>query len=1166
MLLGYRRFILSLILAAGCVIAQDRGTISGIITDSTGAVVPSVALTLQNRATGRSQTAASTSSGGYNFVYLNVGEYTLTAKLAGFRNFEASGIRVNVDTTTRFDIQLQLGAMQETIVVSGSATMLETNTSDLGRVVENRAIQQLPLFMQGGLRSNLSFAVLTPGVNVSTASDPDTAGMTIAGGVNNGNSMLVDGAEAMSARRNDPSMRTVSSEGIEEFKVQSGAYSAEYGRTSNGVLNYTTKSGTNEYHLTAFIALRNEDLNAGGFSYIANPPPTIHRQNLEALGVGGPIFLPKLFDGRNKLFFFFAGERSRALDSGSGLASAQDTITGLLTLPTQAFRNGDFSQLVNAQGAVIPLYDPLDANGNLLPSGSQRQRLQCNGVLNVICPNRIAPVAQYIQSLLPLPDNPGMMYNNTTSRSNGNRVPGADQGVYSLKLDYNPTDKLRFNGLLSKQYYGSYPLVGPVPGVLGSAWQETGHSNWARFNADYIIRPNVIDHFTFGYLNRRITEQSNLNMGLPPDYRQKTLIPGIPASSTSAAANVTEYQFADWGNYGLGSFVSTNSPSNTDSFNDQMAWLKGRHNMRMGFDAANISYTRLSCNSCDGTVSFAAAATGNPSVSGVNGYSYASFLLGAATSGNFFYAANITFNFRYYAWYWQDDIRVSNRLTVNVGMRYDLPFPRDEPNHENSNFNPSLPNPGAGGLLGALEFAGSGPGRSGKERLYQTRKNAFGPRLGFAYKLDSKTVIRAGGAIMYDSNREDDNADSNIQGFGGSFSAPANYLSDGISFTLQNGFNTFPQLVQAGLPVQINPSLANFTTPSYKAGEAGRVAYFTDYNFTVERSLSDSTLLRAGFHANYGQHLLSSQNFNQLDPKYLSIYGNLLSSPLSAVINDPTVIAAGFKLPYAAYPLTQQLQQALRPFPQYVGNISGTTVGGHSTYNALETSLQHRFSKGLYMGITYTFSKLMGNQTSENVYLYNVQKSVTSSDRPHVFVVSYIYDLPIGKGKAFLKNMNPVLNAFIGNWTIAGMQRYQSGGPIGVSASQNMFGAGTSRASFVPGQPLLNPNWNRSNPSSQYINSAAFYQPSNMVYGNTPAYIAQLRLPFQLDEDVAVSKNIFLGSEKRKLELRGSAFNVANRHLFGSLVSNVSSSTFGTFTSPQSNQPRSVEMSLRLSF
>src|ERR1017187_4540847 len=413
MLLGYRRFILSLILAAGCVIAQDRETISGIITDSTGAVVPSVALTLQNRATGRPQTAASTSSGGYNFVYLNVGEYTLTAKLAGFRNFEASGIRVNVDTTTRFDIQLQLGAMQETIVVSGSATMLETNTSDLGRVVENRAIQQLPLFMQGGLRSNLSFAVLTPGVNVSTASDPDTAGMTIAGGVNNGNSMLVDGAEAMSARRNDPSMRTVSSEGIEEFKVQSGAYSAEYGRTSNGVLNYTTKSGTNEYHLTAFIALRNEDLNAGGFSYIANPPPTIHRQNLEALGVGGPIFLPKLFDGRNKLFFFFAGERSRALDSGSGLASAQDTITGLLTLPTQAFRNGDFSQLVNAQGAVIPLYDPLDANGNLLPSGSQRQRLQCNGVLNVICPNRIAPVAQYIQSLLPLPDNPGMMYNNT---------------------------------------------------------------------------------------------------------------------------------------------------------------------------------------------------------------------------------------------------------------------------------------------------------------------------------------------------------------------------------------------------------------------------------------------------------------------------------------------------------------------------------------------------------------------------------------------------------------------------------------------------------------------------------------------------------------------------------------------------------------------------------
>jgi hypothetical protein len=442
--------------------------------------------------------------------------------------------------------------------------------------------------------------------------------------------------------------------------------------------------------------------------------------------------------------------------------------------------------------------------------------------------------------------------------------------------------------------------------------------------------------------------------------------------------------------------------------------------------------------------------------------------------------------------------------------------------------------------------------------------NAFGPRLGFAYQVSANTVIRGGGAIMYDSNREDNNADNGIQGFGGSFSAPGNYLTNGVAFQFKNGFNQFGPLVDASRPPRVDPTLANNQSPQFKAGDASRVGYFTDFNLTVEHSFSQATVLRGSFHANYGIKFLATQNFNQLDPKYIGIYGNLLTTPVS----DARVIATGFQLPYASFPATQQLQQALRPFPQYNGNINGGTNGGHSTYNALETSFEHRFNKGLYASVAYTFSKLITNVTAQNVYSYVQEKAISTNDRPHVLALAYIYELPFGKGKMFGRDWNAAVNAVLGNWKASGVQRYQSGTPLQISAAQNLFGAssGTVRASFVPGQPLYNPSWNPKDPTSPYINPAAFVQPANGFYGDTPAFIPQLRQPIQLNEDVALSKVWSLFSEKRTLEFRGSAFNVANRHLLGSLTTGINTATFGRFTNPQTNNPRNVEFSLRFQF
>ena len=1129
--------------------AQDRGTVTGTVTDGSGGSVPGATITLRNPGNSLSQNTTTDTQGSYTFIYISAGRYEVTVEKPGFRKADVSDVVVNVNTTSRVNVALQVGTITDSVSVEANAALLQTDRSDLGMVITNKQIQDLPLFMNGGLRSNIAFSLLSPGANGSITGDPDTTGGAprISGGVAFGNSMLLDGGEAMSERRNDPAMRVVSAEGIEEFKVQSGGYSAEFGRTSNGVLNYTTKSGTNAFHGSGFVGIRNEDLNAQGFFY-SNPSYTIHRQNLEAATIGGPVWIPKVYNGRNKAFFFFSGERSRAKDISNA---------GLISLPVQDFRNGDFRRYTNAAG-VVPLYDPFDAGGNLIADANLRPRLQCNGVLNVICPSRINPIASYILKYVPLPGNPNQIFNNTLGVNNGSRTPGENQAVYAIKGDFVATEKLHINGLFSRQYFNSYPLLGPVPGQLGEGFQEFGTTKWVRMNADYVIRPTLLNHFNFGYNQRDLGEQGNQR--IDDNYRKTTLAAGVSADK---APNYTVYQ-TEFGNYS--SNVSTRSPGKTFNMNDQVAWLKGRHNIKMGMEWAKVSYARLDCNNCVGSIGFSNGGTGNPSVNGTTGINYASFLLGVGSGASFNYSANINMIFDYWAWYIQDDFKVNRKLTLNLGLRYDLPLARYEGSNQLSNFNPNIPNTAAGGRLGALEFAGSGPGRTGSRRLQDTRLNAFGPRLGFAYQITPKTVLRGGGAVMYDSNREDGNADNGIQGFGGSFGSPGNYYTTGISYLMNGqGFAQYGALVDASRPPKVDPTLANNQGPQYKAAEAGRAGYYTDYNLTLERSLSAATVVRASFHANYGIKLGNTgQNFNQLDPKYIAQYGNLLNSPVSSA----AVLATGFQKPYANFPAAQTLSQALRPYPQYNGSIGGTTNGGHSTYNALETSLEHRFSKGLYTSVAYTFSKLITSASPQNVYTYIQEKAISGSDRPHILAVAYIYELPFGRGKKFGSNMHPVVNALLGNWKGSAVQRYQSGTPIGVGASQNLFGANTGglRSSFNPGQPLLNPSWNPKDPASRYLNKDAFYQPVNGVYGNTPVVIAQLRQPNQLNEDVAMSKVWNLGSEKRTMEFRGSAFNVANRHLLGGLQTNISSATFGQFTNPQTNTPRNIEFSLRLAF
>ncbi len=1153
--------ILCLFAAAATLTAQARGTIRGTVSDSSGAVIPTVSVTALNVDTGTKQRAVADEAGNYTFPYLQVGNYTVSVERSGFRKSETIGVRVNVATVSDVNVTLAIATTDQSVDVTAAAPLLETNGSNLGKVVETKAITDLPLFISGGsVRSNLAFVILTPGV-IGPANNP-----RIGGGLLDGQSEQLDGAESNSERRNDPAMNGVSVEGMEEFKVQSSGYSAEYGRTSNGVINWVTKSGTNKVHGSAFVFNRNEVFNARGFTFAASKRPIVRQWNPGG-SIGGPVIIPKFFNGRNKAFFFFAYEKASTRNGQS---------TATVTAPVDEYRVGDMRRNVDSTGKTIPLYDPFNASGSIIPNAADRPRLQCNGVLDVICPNRIDATAARLIALLPHPDQPNLIANNYRSRSYSTQR----SGLPSIKLDYVFNDKHRISYLYSRFHSPARPSINALEGLPGTGFPSDSLVQYHRLNDDYTITPTLLNHITLGFNRRNILEAPGYVSLFPADLAKATYLPGTVTPLAPGTSSTYSTGFATWGNS-----VFTDSRQRTIDFKEQIIWVKGKQNIKFGFNYLRGTYRRLDYNGAYGTASFNAAGTGNPNVA-TSGSDWASFLLGTASGGGFRYPGDTTFHWPYYAWYVQDDYKVTRKFTLNIGLRYEIPVPKEERKLHNSNFCPTCPNAAAGGLPGAMVYAGVNGQPS---RFGETRMNAFGPRLGMAYQMDSKTVIRAGASIYYQPAREDGNADNGIQGFGGTFGAIANSLSNGVSYLTRNGFTSFATQIATLQPIIKDPAVlsANLLnqSPFYYNPKAGRTPYFGDWNFTIDRTLTKSSVFRASYHATIGNKLLSrQQQQNQLDPKYWAIYGTLLSQPVSSVINNPTVVAAGFKLPYAGFPTNLQLQQALRPFPQYsgIGSDAGGQNDGHMTYHSLEASLEHRFDKGLFVLASYTFAKLISgsngedaNRTSDgqvqNQYNRRLDKAVASQDTPHNLRISYVYELPFGKGKPFLGNSNAIVNAVLGNWKVSAIHTYVSGTPLAISCNQNFFGAGANaRCSFAPGAvtgdiPLLNPAWNEAKAFTvPYLNNAAFVLPANMTYGNTGRRLSFLRTPWTVQEDAALIRN-FVISEKVKFELRASASNVLNRVTFASPNTTQSSSQFGLFTG-QGNGPRNIQMGGRFSF
>lgn len=1158
----------------------DRGTLAGTVTDSSRAAISGATVTVRSSSTDFTKVAQTDSSGEYRMPVIPMGTYTVTVEHPGFNKWESQDVVININTLVTLDAQMVVGATSETVVVTAAPPLLSEEGSNLGKVMTNQQISELPLSLGGGPRSTYAFIPLLPGVTTAN-------GDRIAGGLLQGSSILMDGAESMSQRRNDEGMNGVSVEAIQEFKVQSSSYSAEFGRLSNGIVNFGLKSGTNNFHGSAFDFFRNEYFDANTNSWSPSRKGAT-RQDNPGVSFGGPIL-------KDKLHFFTAYEYSYWVNPQP---------TNLVTIPTADIRNGDFRNYKDSNGRMIPIYDPFDASGNLITDQTQRQPMQCNGVYNMICPNRISStIIGKLQSMLPAPQ-----LATSNDRDNNYRAIAQTknkQNVFSIKGDYAATAKDRLAFSFGRTFNPPYPELGPVAGVPTSNFGSDSLIRYYRFNEDHIFTNNLINHFTYGFDQRHIFEGGAGLTDISDATRDSVQYPGTDSRQGIQHGAITEYatEFTQWG-----SEVMTDSRQRSESLYDTLIWNRGNHTIKSGFNYYHWIYRRIDCISCNGTILFDGSATGNSAYdfsgtvpgstdqfSTTNvGSNYAAFLLGLTSTAGFNWGADQAFSSPYFAWFVQDDWKASRKLSVNLGMRYEIPIPKVERHRNNSNFDPTLTNPNAGNTPGAIIFAGNGTGRSGINHFGDTRLNAWGPRLGFAYQARPTTVIRAGGGIFYQPVREDGNADNGNMGFAGRYWAPGNELTQGVNTiidsTTTGGLLTpfYQNDMASQKPPTINPGILIGQGIFWYQPKAGRTPYFGTWDLTGEQGIGKNSLFRASYHGNAGIKLLYKKiNPDQLDPKFLYQYGNDL---LVKNVSDPAVQALGIVPSWI--PGNYQLGQVLTPFPQYssINVNAGGAADGHSRWHALELSLEHRYSDGFQTMFSYTFSRMVGNTDGEdanrgdgaaqNTYDLNSEKSIDRDDQTHVLSWNYVYELPFGKGRHFLGTSPRILDAAIGGWKFSGIERFNSGAPMQVGGGLDwMAGASSnSRASWAPGygphSQLKNPHYNKFDPTSNYLNTAAFEHAPHVVlpsgirygtYGTTPRFISQLRGHWGMQDDINLMKN-FAVTENKSFEFRASAFNFLNNHYPSYPDTNVDDSNFGQVTNPQGNSPRSIQFALKFIF
>ncbi len=1150
------------------------GSIVGTVSDATGGVVPGATVTLTNIGTGERRAAETASDGAYRFVNLVPSAYRVEIERAGFKRYTRDQIQVNVEAAVRMDIRLEVGEVTQTVEVRSEATLLQTENASLSQVVAARSVQELPL----NGRNVLNLVALVPGVVPQGGSEGNLTGKNvfaagnyqIGGGTANQSATLFDGVPVNTAYSN-ATLLVPSQDAVSEFRVQTNSLSAEYGRYTGGVVNLASKSGTNEWHGGAYEFLRNTHLNAGTFFANASGAgkPDFH-QNQFGANIGGPIRSNKTF-----IFASYEGYRQR---QGSLIR---------YTVPTADRLAGDFSNFRNSSGAVIPIYDPMtqcSAYGNPACPASGPQRSVFPG--NKLPADRIHPVAKkYIDwPYWGKPNNPGLQY---TAQYNfvRNVSTGGNNDQVNIRGDQNVSDKQR---ILAR--YTRWNLKGqriePYSNKLFSA-PEKFVTTQAVVADTYTFNQTTIFDIRLGFTRwfyDRTPGTLGINIpeatGLPSYYNQLDALRGLTGSTTLPTMSVSGYNAVSGGLiYGI-----TNNYTITPS----LIKIIGRHTLKMGADLRRLDLNYYQDNSPGGSFSFSNLFTSqNARSPGATGDGFASFLLGLPASGTTQSSLFTAAGMRYQGYYFNDAFQATNKLTLNLGLRWEIPGVYTERFDRQTTFDPGMVNPAVSAagvkvngapVMGAFVLVNSPDHPERGLRPEQWR--LFAPRVGIAYRLTDRTVIRTGGGIFYVP------ADSVFPE--GPCQASVTYITDTMVSSIDNQvtpLNTLSNPFPGGFSPtpQRDPIYQRLLLGGSQIRAPLRhvpASYTVQWNFSVQHQLPSNVALEASYSGLRGVHLFRGNPSTQYDV----LPGQLITSMGSTLADQVANPFYGLITYGTLAQPTVQRGQLLLPYPQYLSLHDYAARVGDSTYHSLQMKAEKRLPGGGMLLAAYTFSKSIGNAETYTSWLESGsasnasaepqdysnlkgERSLGSFDVRQRLTVSYVVDLPLGKGKKFLSGVKGPADRIISGWGINGMSTFQMGFPLGFSASPNLTGFNTGlRPNVVAGcdKFIGGPIQQR---LAKAFNTACFSVPGAYTFGTESRTDPNLRGHGINNFDFAVFKRTAL-TERFKLEFRLETFNLFNRVKFANpntTASTSATSTFGMITA-QANNQRLLQLALRLSF
>ncbi len=1126
----YRLVLLILCLVLALAGQSITGTITGIVTDPSGAVIPNVTIVVINTETNSRATVSSGPEGNYVAPLLPRGAYRIEVSAGGFKRFVQDGIHLQVQQTARIDIQLAVGEVAESVLVTADAARIETENATLGKVVDNRAIVNLPL----NSRNVYSLVFLTPGVTGSVGNNYGDMRYSVNGGRQRTMDTLIDGVSAAHPTVNGFNGISVfpSVDAIEEFKLLGANYPAEFGRSLGSVLNIVFKSGTNVWHGSAYEFLRNSKLDATDFFENSRGRPLASFKRSQFGGVfNGPVV-------KDKTFFMVSVEALRQ-------RSAANTV---FSVPTALERAGNFSQTLNSTGALIRVFDPFSTRVN--PAGGFIRDQFAN---NTIPASFFDPVALAATKYYPQPNTPPTGVTNANNFSNsGSAMTDLTQSDYRIDHLLSPTQ--RIFGRYSKRNTANGPAKF-FPGettIAEGRIVEEDHVHGGVIDYTSTLNPTTIFSARAG-VSRTNYIYSNQGLGFVPSSL------ALPKYIDTAVDRLMFPGFSPTGYRSLGGGDHRDNGFMTYTVASSISKVMGAHTLKFGADLRMMRVTVFEARSA-GSFSFGNAQTQGPNpntASSSAGNGYASMLLGFGSGGsvqqNYKNVATQSF---YYAGYFQDDWRVTRTLSVNLGVRWDIDAPRTERYNRTNYFDPNAQIAAASalpGIKGGLVFVGVG----GIPRTqFDPDTNNFAPRIGISWQMLPRTVLRIGYGHIYGASQQAAAGTIGTMGF----RADSTWVNsiDGITpnHLLRNPF-------PSGFAPTLGATLGTMTQfgNNIEATTRDIVSPRTQQvNINLQRDLPFSTVLEVAYVMTRGFYLHRNAegglSLNQLDPSLMA-----LGSKLNEKVANP------FYGKFSGGILSSSQisrAQSLRPYPQFGNVIPIYSVGGTNSYNSMQVTVTKNLSRGLQFNGAYTWAKNLDlGMSHHNSYDIRDSKALADIDVAHMFVAGYVYDLPIGRGKRFGAGWTKWMDLAFGQWQLNGITTISTGTPLAISASNvaGIFGMasrantnGTRATLYGPVQERL----------TKYFDTSTFTQPAAFTLGSVSPRVAGLRTDSGYNWDISGFKNFHL-TEKLNLQFRAEFLNAFNTPRFSGPNTSVTSSSYGVVTS-QSNAPRQIQFGLKLLF